>query len=79
MKKYVDDVDLLMEVIRRGMRWDNDEKKMIWKEEWKREDEEKNERDDERTMREMTAMANSICEYLIFTQDYPSKNIEGKF
>ena len=78
MKKYVDDVDLLMEVIRRGMRWCTKENKMRWTQEWKREDDEKNEEDDARTMREMAAMANSICKYLKFKEDYPSKNEGGK-
>ena len=69
---YVDDYNLIFFVLPAGTRWNEEEKKMV-------ENEDKVEEDnlrpgDERTMEEMTKMANSIISIIKWTSDCPSKN-----
>ena len=75
-KRYVDDVNMAWKIMRRGTRWNGE--RMKWREEWKREDDEKNEADDKRMMREVRLMANTLESDIQFTVDVASENVEGK-
>ena len=51
--RYVDDGDYLIEVFARGWRWSDEDDRMIYKDEYAKEDDEKNEEDDVRVMRDI--------------------------
>ena len=57
---YVDDKNWAGKKLSKGRRWDDREGKLIWREELEREDTEKQESDDHRTMKELRRMANTI-------------------
>ena len=71
-KIYVDDVRQISTVLKPGMRFDEEEKKMIWKEEYEKDDElrkEKGETDDARMSRILNPAMNSVNEDLKFTTE----------
>ena len=73
---YVDDYNLAYFVLPAGTRWDEEERKMIIKEDEIEEDNQKPA--DMRTMVEMTKMANSIITIIKWTHDCPGANQSGK-
>ena len=58
--RYVDDGNTLMEAFRRGWRWVDEEKRLMWKKEWENEDEEIGEEDDKRCFREWRRLCNRL-------------------
>ena len=75
-KVYVDDVNLLMEAIERGWRWNGE--KLEWSKKWKEEDEQLGEKDDKRTMREIRLMSNSILPFIQLKEEVASDCPEEK-
>ena len=73
---YVDDVNLLLQALGLGWRWTGE--KLEWKVEWEKEDEEKNENDDVRTMREIKKISNSILPFIKFEEIVASQCKAGK-
>ena len=73
---YVDDNNLFFYILPLGTRWSDDEGKMIIVEEKVQEDEQRP--GDQRTMVEMTRMANSISPIIQWTCDSPGANEDGK-
>ena len=69
---YVDDDNLVYNILPPGTRWNMEEKKMIIENSKVSEDLE--ERGDKRTMVEIIKMANSICPTIQPTEDYPNRN-----
>ena len=76
MKKYVDDVNVLMEALGCGIRWNGE--KMEWKAEWEAEDKAGSEEDDKRTMREIRKMSGSILPFIQFKEEVASECVERK-
>ena len=71
-KIYVDDVRQISTVLKPGMRFDEEEKKMIWKAEYEKDDElrkEQGETDDARMSRILNPAMNSVNEDLKFTTE----------
>ena len=75
-KKYVDDVNLVMETLGRGYRWNG--KAMEWKQEWEEEDKSSGEEYDTMTMREVRKMSDSILPFINFKEEVASDCKEGK-
>ena len=76
--RYVDDGNTLMEAFRRGWRWVDEEKRLMWKKEWENEDEEIGEEDDKRCFREWRRLCNSIWEFIVMKEDVPSNYPDNK-
>ena len=74
-KKYVDDVNLLLETLQKGTRWNGDS--LEWRREWEEEDIAGGEDDDIRTMREIRKLSNSLLNFIRFKEDVPA-NHESK-
>ena len=75
-KMYVDDINLLMEAIKPGSRWNGES--LEWRQEWEEEDLESKEQDDKRTMREIRHMSNSILPFIKLKEEVASDCKEGK-
>jgi hypothetical protein len=73
---YVDDMNIIFHPLPPGTRWCQQQKKMIIRED--KTDEDSQCQIDERSMREMKKMANSICPIIQMEEDYPSKNADKK-
>ena len=73
-RKYVDDVNIILEALGMGVRWCDNEKRMKWMQEWEEEDKESNIPRDQITMREMVRMSNSLYPWIQFTMDVESVN-----
>ena len=73
---YIDDNNLFFYVLPLGTRWSDEEGKMVIVEEEIQEDERRP--GDQRTMVEMTKMANSISPIIQWTSDSPGANEDGK-
>ena len=74
-KKYVDDVNLVLETLKAGTKWNGSS--LEWKEEWEKADLEDGEDDDTRTMREIRKLSNSLLPFIKFKEDVPA-NHESK-
>ena len=74
---YVDDKNWGGEKLKAGTRWDNEKKEMRWEKEWEREDIEKDEPSDRRTMQQLRAMANSIKDDNVMKEDVGSNHSDG--
>ena len=72
LTKYVDDVLTALEEMRRGTRWDQGLKVMIWTPKAQMEDGNKN--PEQVTIEAFSQMASGVMKYLNFTWDAPSKN-----
>ena len=75
-KLFVDDQNLLFNKFKRGTRWYDG--KLVWKQEWQEEDEDKNEPDDARCMREVRLMSNTIRRDIQMEEDVGSRHEDGK-
>ena len=75
-RKYVDDINLVMEALGIGYRWNGEQ--MEWKKEWENEDLEKGEEVDKRTMREVRKMSDSILPFIKFKEEVASECPDGK-
>ena len=76
--RYVDDGNYLIRMFRRGWRWSDEYDRMIYKYEYEKEDDELNEEDDVRVMREVRKLANSIWDWIECTEEVGSKFEDGK-
>ena len=74
-KKYVDDVNLLLQTLKKGTKWNGDS--LEWRKEWEEEDLADGEDDDIRTMREIRKLSNSLLNFIKFKEDVPA-NHESK-
>ena len=74
-KKYVDDVNLVLETLKAGTKWNGDS--LEWRKEWEKADLEDGEDDDTRTMREIRKLSNSLLPFIKFKEDVPA-NHESK-
>ena len=75
-KKYVDDVNVVMEALGSGYRWNGET--MEWKKEWEEEDRNGGEEYDKITMREVRKMSDSILPFIKFKEEVASECSEGK-
>ena len=69
--KYVDDSNVILENLPKGARWNVKDKKLTYREEDVKEDEENCREPEEVTMKAWGAMASSVIPGLVFTVDYP--------
>ena len=76
LKTYVDDVNSLWKLMRKGTQWTGD--KLERREEWFQEDMRSKEAGDRRMMRELKAMASSVRKDISLTIDTPSMNEDGR-
>ena len=76
LKKYVDDVNLILEALNIGHRWNGTA--MEWRKEWEEEDKKNGEMDDKRTMREIRKMSNSVLPFVNFKEEVASDCQDGK-
>ena len=74
--KYVDDVNIVSSIIRRGSRWEDGALK--WNREWEVEDADSGVKDSLRTIRLIQQAANEIVPWLKFTYDSPDLHSNGK-
>ena len=70
---YVDDVRTVTPVIEKGRRWQFKEKKFLFKDEWKEQDEELDESDQQRTSKEVENAMNSIFKHIQFEMEIPAQ------
>ena len=75
-KVYVDDQDLLFSALKRGSRWSGG--RVVWSEEFEKEDEELNEATDKRCMKVVREMSNSIRDDIQMLEDVPSNYKDRK-
>ena len=75
--RYVDDGNYLIRVFGRGWRWSDEHDRMIYRSEYARKDDEKNEEDDVRVMREVRKLANSIWDWIECTEEVGSVFEDG--
>ena len=68
---YVDDYNFMYNIFPLGTRWNEEEKRMKTLTHLKEEDEKRGELEDERTMKEIVKMANSICPIIQFVGNCP--------
>ena len=68
---YVDDVRTVTDVIEKGKRWESKEKKLVFKEEWEKEDKESKESDERRTSKQIENMMNSVFRNIQFEMEIP--------
>ena len=64
---YVDDIRFCLSSHPRGWRWEEKQKKFVFKEEWKEEDDSLNESDKMRMSKELNKSMNSVYSFLKFT------------
>ena len=74
--KYVDDVYTFLNAIKKGMRWSDEEDKLMWHEDDEKYDMDENNSDDYVTMNAWAGMASSIYPFLKFTIDIPEHHID---
>ena len=72
-KRYVDDQNLVVEAVRRGLRYNVDREQM----EEMSEDDDRD--DDERTFETIREIGNSVNPMIQLTVDYPGKHANGRF
>ena len=70
-EKYVDDINWLLEALGLGVRWDRVRKCLVWSEQWEEEDIKGGNTQSRVTMTAMVEMANTVCDYITFTGDFP--------
>ena len=75
---FVDDQSWAGRALRRGVRWNNETRELMWDKEWEKEDNKMDEKGDKRTFRELRKMANSISRDIRMKEDVPSENSDGK-
>ena len=75
-KKYVDDIDLVLETLRAGTRWNGFS--LEWRKEWEDQDILENEDDDVRTMREVRKLSDSLISFIKLKEDVPANHVSGK-
>lgn len=75
-KKYVDDVDLMLETLRVGTRWNGSS--LEWRKEWEDQDILENEDDDVKTMREVRKLSDSLISFIKLKEDVPVNHVCGK-
>ena len=68
---YVDDTRFLTNVLEKGCRWDKKEKRFMYMEKWRQEDEEENQEDNIRHAREIKQAMNSIFKDIQFETEIP--------
>ena len=83
LKKYVDDVNLIANIIPRGCYWEPSESapngyKLTWSEQQLHQDNTSGVGDDQRTMTLIAHMSNQIIPGMKFTVDMPSMNASGR-
>ena len=66
---YVDNKNWAGDCLEMGRRWSDGEGKMVWREDWEREDKDRDEPKDRRTLRELRCMANSIEDDIKMKED----------
>ena len=78
--KYVDDVNLVLECLGLGVRWNASKRDMTWSQTWEDEDLEENLSDERRTAREILIMADDMSEEvaLRFTGEIQEDQEENK-
>ena len=69
LRGYVDDNRQETELMRRGSRFNHEKKRFTWREDWEREDEEKNEPDEQRMGAVCLEGMNSVSSMLTFTAE----------
>ena len=74
--KYVDDINMILEELKLGMRWDG--QKIVWTVEAEQEDKQNNHPGDQRTMKVMADMSNSIISFLNFIPEVGSSQTDLK-
>ena len=73
--KYVDDINVVLDRLRRGSRWTND--RIEWTQEWEQDDIDDNKSEELVTMEVIKCAAESVIDWLSFTFDLPESNISG--
>ena len=63
----MDDVNWILELLGKGVRWDKEKDRLRWSEEDEKEDIEKGNSMNKITTEAMIGMCNSICNYITFT------------
>ena len=76
LAKYVDDVLVIPESLRRGVRWSSRDRAFIWTKEAYEEDKDLN--SELVTMNAVRTMASDLLKCLNFTSDCPSQNVGGR-
>ena len=75
-KKYVDDVNLVLETLKAGTKWNRDS--LEWRKEWEDKDFADEEDDDTRTMKEIRKLSNSLLPFIKFKEDVPANHESRK-
>ena len=75
---YVDDVRFVTNILEKGKRWSMRDKKFIYRDEWRLEDEAGSETDSRRTTTEVEKAMNSIFENIQFETEIPEDFLERK-
>ena len=78
LQKYVDDVFVAGNSIRKGVRYDKSVKALIWTIEQQENDTTENSNDEQRSMGIIAEISSSILDFLTFTWDSPTCNEDGK-
>ena len=73
--KYVDDVNVVMGMLRLGMRWQG--KSLVYSEEMEEKDREAGLTREDVTMERVRELADDVIDWLDFTQDHPGKHSTG--
>ena len=75
---YVDDMRYATSLLSRGKRWMDGKKRFEYREQWEKEDAEREESDKARTTREILRVMNSIYRHINFTSESPEDFPDGK-
>ena len=79
LRKYVDDVNLLLSLVEKGYRWNSDTERLEWSQEADNEDRAQGAKTDrERTFRVVQEIASSIVPGIAFTIDLPEFHPSGR-
>ena len=78
MEKFVDDVNVVVEGMRLGSRWNDEEKRIEWSEEEERKDKEEGRKKGSVTMEVVRRMAGEEYECVKFTAECEEDNEEGR-
>ena len=71
LTKYVDDVAMALDEMRRGVRWCPGKKVMLWSQEWEEDDRKNGTNPEEATVKEVAKMASTVINNIRFTYDAP--------